>query len=358
MTTYAPVPGGPYMRKNKSVQRSMVLVMLALLPATAYGFYLYGWPSIILFFVTLASAFAFEVICLRIRNQPIQIFAFDGSAIVTAWLIAVSLPPWAPWWIGVLGSAIAIVIGKHPYGGLGQNVFNPAMVARVALLISFPLEMTIFIKPIPIFSEMAPSLGDSLGIIFGGASYDAFTSASLLGTIRTELGQGMVIGDILRDSYQPLAWMIGNATGSLGEGAALLLTAGGIFLIYHRVITWHIPVSTIASIAIIAALFHLIDATRYPDAMVHVFTGATFLTAFFIATDPVTSPMSPRGQLFFGAALGILIYILRTWSVYPEGASFAILIMNALTPMIDRYLRPRIFGRTYKGEPLKPEKRP
>lgn len=353
MTTHATVPGGPYMRKNKSVQKSMALVMLALLPATAYGFYLFGWPSIILFVVTLASAFVFEVLCLKVRSQPLRIFAFDGSAIVTAWLIAVSLPPWTPWWVGVLGSAIAIIISKHPYGGLGQNVFNPAMVARVALLISFPLEMTIFVNPVPMFSADAPSLMESFRIIFGGASYDAFTSASVLGVIKTGLGQGMAMGDIMQGSYQPLTWMIGNEPGSMGEVSAILLTAGGILLIYHRVITWHIPVSTIASIAGVAALFHFIDGSRYPDAMVHLFAGATFLTAFFIATDPVTSPMSPRGQLFFGVALGVLIYILRTWSVYPEGASFAILIMNALTPMIDRYLRPRIFGRTYKGDPLK-----
>ena len=351
--TQIPPMSGPYLHKNKSVQRSMILVMLALCPATAYGFFVFGWPSIILFFITIGSAIFFEVICLKIAGRSVSIYAFDGSAFLTAWLLAASLPPWAPWWVGVVGAGIAIIIGKQVYGGLGQNVFNPAMVARVALLISFPLEMTTFIEPLPIFSEGAPGFIDSIGIIFGTGTFDAISSASILDSIKTEVGQGAALGDVLEGKYQPINWMLGNASGSLAEGAAILLILGGVALIFARIITWHVPVSTIITVAVFATVFNLIDGGKYPDAMVHVFTGSTILAAFFIATDPVTSPMSPKGQIYFGIGLGALVYIIRTWTAYPEGVSFAILIMNALTPLIDRYLRPRIFGRTLKGDPLK-----
>lgn len=356
--TLIPPMSGPYLRKNKSVRRTMLLVMAALTPATLYGFYLYGWPAIILFCVTLGSAMLFEIIGLLLAKRPLETFALDGSALLTAWLLAVSLPPWAPWWIAVVGSGIAIIVGKQVFGGLGQNVFNPAMVARIALLISFPLEMTRFIEPTPMLSSAAPGFLESFGIIFGGGNIDAFSSATLLDSIKTGVGQGAVVGDIMSGHYSPGAWILGNNSGSLGEGSDILLLLGGIALIFTRVIRWHIPVATLASMAVIATLFNLIDADRYPDAMVHLFTGTTMLGAFFIATDPVTSPMSPKGQICFGIGLGVLVFVIRTWTQYPEGMSFAILLMNALTPLINRYLRPRIFGRTIKGDPLKLVERP
>lgn len=356
--TYIPPMSGPYLRKNKSVRRSMLIVMSALLPATCYGFYLYGWPSIILFCVTLGSAILFEILCLLVAKRSIDTFAADGSALLTAWLLAVSLPPWAPWWIGVVGSGIAIVIGKQVFGGLGQNVFNPAMVARVALLISFPYEMTRFIEPTPLWSLYTPSLGESFGIIFGLNSFDAVSSATLLDGIKTQLAQGASLGGALADKYAPTAWILGNHSGSLGEGSDILLLAGGIVLIFTRVIRWHIPVATLLALAAIATLFNLYDPNKYPDAMVHLFTGTTMLGAFFIATDPVTSPMSPKGQICFGIGLALLVYIIRTWAQYPEGMSFAILLMNAMTPLINRYMRPRIFGRTSKGDPLRLAEKP
>lgn len=357
MTNISPI-SGPYLRKDKSVRRTMMLVMAALVPATFYGFYLYGWPAIILFGITLGSAMAFEVICLILAKRSVSTFTSDGSAILTAWLLAISLPPWSPWWIAVVGSGVAIIIGKQVFGGLGQNVFNPAMVARVVLLISFPLEMTSFVAPTPIFSSAAPSFADSVGIIFGFNDIDVVTGATLLDSIKTELGNGGVISGVLEEQYTPGHWIIGNHIGSLGEGPDLLLLLGGIALIYTRVIRWHIPVVTLLTLAIIATVFNLIDADRYPDAMVHLFTGTTMLGAFFIATDPVTSPSSPKGQICFGIGLALLIYVIRTWSQYPEGMSFAILLMNALTPLINRYLRPRIFGRTNNGDPLKLMEKP
>lgn len=353
MSDYSPV-SAPYLRKNKSVRRTMLLVMAALTPATLYGFYLYGWPAIMLFVITLGSAMVFEIAGLWLTQRPISTFALDGSAMLTAWLLAVSLPPWAPWWIAVVGSGVAIVIGKQVYGGLGQNVFNPAMVARVALLISFPLEMTMFVEPRPMFSANAPGLIESLGITFGAGAgaIDGVAGATILDSIKNGVAQGTSVQTIMEGRYQPLEWILGNNSGSLAEGPDILLLAGGIVLIFMRVIRWHIPVSMLLSVFVMATFFNFLDGNKYPDAMIHLFNGTTMLAAFYIATDPVTSPMSPKGQICFGIGLGVLVYVIRTWTQYPEGMSFAILLMNAVTPLIDRYLRPRIFGRTRSGDPL------
>ena len=347
-----PEMSGPYVRKKKSVTRTMTLVMLALMPATLYGLYLYGWPAIILFTVSIVSAILFEVLSLLIARKPVARFASDGSAILTAWFLAISLPPWAPWWIAVVGSAVAIIVGKHVFGGLGQNVFNPAMVGRVVLLISFPLEMTSFVQASPLLSADAPNFLQSLHIVFGSTPIDAYTGATVLDSIKSFVGQGGSVHDSLVGLYDLKSWLIGSNAGSMAEGADILLFIGGMMLIFTRVIRWFIPISTLVTIAAISTVFNLIDPSAYPDAMVHLFTGSAMLGAFFIATDPVTSPTSPKGQLFFGVVLGMLIYVIRTWAQYPEGMSFAILLMNAVTPLINRYMRPRIFGRTVRGDPL------
>ncbi len=347
-----PEMSGPYVRKEKSVTRTMMLVVVALAPATFYGLYLYGWPAIILFTITIVSAMVFEVLSLIIARKPVIRFASDGSALLTAWILAISLPPWAPWWIAVLGSAVAIIIGKQVFGGLGQNVFNPAMVGRVVLLISFPLEMTSFVHPAPLLSSGAPSFLHSMEIIFGGVTMDAYTGATILDSVKTIVGQGGTVQDSLTGQYAIGNWLLGSHAGSMAEGADILLLLGGVMLIFTRVIRWFIPISMLIAIAAISTVFNLIDPATYPDAMVHLFTGSAMLGAFYIATDPVTSPTSPKGQIFFGVVLGILIYVIRTWAQYPEGMSFAILLMNAVTPLINRYMRPRIFGRTLKGDPL------
>ena len=347
-----PEMSGPYVRKKKSVTRTMVLVMVALVPATAYGLYLYGWPAIILFTTAIVSALLFEVVSLVIAKKPVLRFASDGSAMLTAWLLAISLPPWAPWWIAVIGSAMAIIVGKHVFGGLGQNVFNPAMVGRVVLLLSFPLEMTAFVKPMPLLSVDAPTFLEGMRIVFGGISIDAYTGATVLDSVKVAVSQGGTVQEWGVGQQSLGAWLVGNNAGSMAEGADILLLIGGVMLVFTRVIRWFIPVATLVAIAVISTIFHLIDPTVYPDATIHLFTGSAVLGAFFIATDPVTSPTSPKGQLFFGAVLGLLIYLIRTWAQYPEGMSFAILLMNAVTPLINRYMRPRIFGRTNKGDPL------
>lgn len=349
-----PRTSAPYAHDRGSVRRTMFLVLAALTPATAFGLYQFGWPAIYLFALTAVAAVVVEALCLLMARRPLRPFLTDGSALLTGWLLALSLPPWAPWWIGVLGAAIAIVLGKHVFGGLGQNVFNPAMVARVALLISFPLEMTAFTAPLPLASPGAHGAFDALAVTFGlggAAPVDAVSSASILAHVKAELTRGVAVDQSLLWGLDQL--MLGAVPGSMGETSGVLLLIGGLFLIQRRVISWHIPVAMLGTLAALATVFHLIDPARHADALVHLTSGAAILGAFFIATDLVTSPVTPRGQLIFGAGCGALVFIIRSWAGYPEGVAFAVLLMNALTPLIDRYVRPRVYGRTPKGEPLK-----
>ncbi|MES9990847.1 MAG: RnfABCDGE type electron transport complex subunit D [Candidatus Thiodiazotropha sp.] len=344
---------GPYTHARNSIRRTMGLVLLALLPATLYSLYLFGWPAIFLFVTTILAALIFEAGSLRMSGKPVRPFLLDGSALLTGWLLAMTLPPWAPWWIGLVGAFLAIVIGKQVFGGIGQNLFNPAMVARVALLISFPLEMTLFNGPVPLFSAQAPGFLESLAITFGHSDHlDAISSATTLGHLKTELGRGVALETASSEVASLWQLTLGEAGGSLGETSALLLLLGGLFLIYKRIITWHIPVAMLGSLALLATLFHLIDPQNYVGPLTHLLSGAAILCAFFIATDLVTSPVSIRGQLIFGAGVGLLVYAIRTWAGYPEGVAFAVMLMNACTPLIDHYLKPRIYGRDRKGEPL------
>jgi len=256
----------------------------------------------------------------------------------------------------VVGSLIAIVVAKQVFGGIGQNLFNPAMVARMALLISFPPEMTSFVSPQPLFAAGSPGFLEGLAITFGGASswsqLDAVTSATLLGHLRTELGQGHTLSQVFPEGFGAARSAAGLVSGSMGETSAVLILLGGLFLVYKRIITWHIPAAMVGTLALLAALMQLYDPEHYAGPLYHLVSGATLLGAFFIATDLVTSPVSPRGQLIFGAGCGLLVYVIRTWAGYPEGVAFAVMIMNACTPLIDHWVKPRVYGRDRRGEPL------
>jgi electron transport complex protein RnfD len=340
----------PHAHAPTSVPRLMALVMGALVPATVLGFWLYGWPAVNLWCCTVLACVAVEYACLRLAGKSPAAYLGDGSAVLTAWLLALSLPPWAPWWIGAVGGAFAMAIGKHVFGGIGQNLFNPAMLARVALLISFPVEMTTWIAPTPLFSLTTPSFTDALTITFGGLpAADAVSGASLLGHIKTELIRGTSVEQAVTGHFDPALASIGMRTGSLGETSAALLAAGGVLLLWQRTITWHIPLTMLLGIAVPAAALHAFDPAHYAGPMLHLLSGSVILGAFFIATDPVTSPSSRAGQLAFGAGCGFLTYVIRTWGGYPEGVAFAVLLMNAATPIIDRYLRPRVYGRSRRG---------
>jgi Na+-translocating ferredoxin:NAD+ oxidoreductase subunit D len=342
-------PTAPHALTPSSVSRTMLTVVLALVPATLYGFLLYGWPAFYLWLITVTTALLGEAFGLRLSGQKAGPVLFDGSALLTGWLLAMSLPPWAPWWIGAIGGLFSTLIAKQVFGGLGQNLFNPAMVARVFLLISFPVPMTVWIGA----SAALPGPLDGLLVTFGAApNLDAVSSASLLGHAKTELSRGI---DLLHSlAAAPGNTLLGARPGSLGETSALLIAAGGIALLVLRIITWHIPLAMFVGVALPAAIAHGVDPARYLDVWTHLISGGVVLGAFFIATDYVTSPNTPLGQLLFGFGCGFLTYVIRTWGGYPEGVAFAVLLMNALTPVIDRYIKPRVYGRNWRGKALDP----
>ncbi len=350
MINHANTVAAPHAHDRSSVERIMLHVCGALMPCTVFGLYLFGWPAFNLLIITSGAAVATEALCLRAIGAPLTRLR-DCSALLTGWLLALSLPPWAPWWIGVGGSAFAIAIGKQLYGGIGQNPFNPAMLARVALLISFPVQMTTWVNVTPILAHDAPSIEQALRITFGGATTEGMTGATALGHLRTALTQHANAKDVLAD-FDWLDALLGFNRGSLGETSEILVLLGGLWLLYQRIISWHIPLAMLAALGAIAGFFHLMDPAHHGSALFHLTSGGIMLGAFFIATDLVTSPASPSGKLLFGAGCGIVTYIIRSWAGFPEGVAFAVLFMNALTPLIDRYFKPRIFGRNQQGEPL------
>ncbi|WP_289153521.1 RnfABCDGE type electron transport complex subunit D [uncultured Salipiger sp.] len=341
----------PHTHSMFTVSRTMVAVMVCLSPATALGLYQFGWPAALLFLVTLLAAWLFELLCLVVAGRPVAPFARDGSALLTGWLVAMTLPPWAPWWVGVVGAGIAIVIGKHLFGGLGQNLFNPAMVSRAMLLIALPVPMTQWVVPMDPTRE--PSLPEALAITFGGgAPVDAVSSASVLGTLQSQLDAGTPMAQILQQIPDLHAQLTGFMAGSLGETSALLLLAGGLCLVFLRIITVVTPAAVLGSLFTLAGIAWLIAPDRFPPPLMHLTSGATMLSAFFIATDYVTSPVTQMGKLVYGIGIGALIFVIRSFGAFPEGVAFAVLLMNACTPLIDTYIRPRIFGRTRSGKPL------
>jgi RnfABCDGE-type electron transport complex D subunit len=354
LTLLQPAPAvAPHIPGAGSVSRTMFIVQACLVPATLYGFYLYGWPAIHLWCLTVAGCVFWEIFCIRLTGREAGPFVMDGSAILTGWLLALTLPPWAPWWVAVVGSLLAVVFGKHVFGGLGQNLFNPAMVARVALLVSFPVPLTQWVMPLPITAAGAPGFIEGLQIMMGHLAIpDAVSSASLLGHTKTELSRGIDVLHSLSGEHENLLSYIGARPGSLGETASWLILGGGLAMLGLGVITWHIPVAFMAGLLIPALIGHNINPARYLDVSTHLLSGGAMLGAFFIATDYVTSPSTSKGKLIFAAGCGFLVYVIRTWGGYPEGVAFAVLLMNTLTPVIDRFTKPRILGRDKRGRPL------
>jgi Na+-translocating ferredoxin:NAD+ oxidoreductase subunit D len=313
----------PHIHDPQGTDRVMRAVIYALLPACAVSVYLFGLPALVLLLVCVAGCLASEALCQRLMGQAHSLR--DGSAALTGILLAMNLPPSAPWWLALIGCVVAIGIGKQVFGGLGYNPFNPALVARVVLLISFPVQMTTWTAPAPLSS-----------------GYDAVTTATPLGEVQTAV---MLTGRLPEGLETNLGqYLLGFQGGSLGEMSALALLAGALFLFWKRVLTWHIPVSFAGSVIVLSGLFWLIDPSRYPSPLFHLLTGGMVLGIFFMATDMVTSPITPVGMLLFGLGCGVLTVIIRLFGGYPEGVSFAILLMNACTPLIDRFIRPRKFG--------------
>jgi len=333
----------PYIQNNESISQMMLAVMFALIPGTLVYIHFFGWGVMVNIVVAVITALICEATILKIRKRPIKPFIYDGTAVLTAILLALALPTLTPWWLAALGSAFAIIIAKHLYGGMGYNPFNPAMVGYAMLLIAFPKEMTAWIPAethgLDAFDTIKYSLFETLP---AGLSYDAITMATPLDSIKTQLSLGYTLDEIQTAN----ATLFGNIAGYGWEWINIMYLIGGIILISIRVISWHIPVAMLGSLALMAMLFNFADADSYAPISFHLFGGAAMLGAFFIATDPVSAAASNRGRLIYGAGIGVLIYVIRTWGGYPDAIAFSVLLMNMAVPMIDYYTKPRVFGES------------
>lgn len=326
---------------GSSVSTIMLMVLAALMPAIGAYYYFFGPAVLIGLALASVTALAAEAAMLKLRGYPVKYFLFDGSALLTGWLLALSIPPLAPWWLIVVGTAFAIIVAKHLYGGLGNNLFNPAMAGFAVLMISFPTYMTQWPAPL-MLSHHAVGFSEALQYYFSGtlsgANLDAVTMATPLDTLKTQLSLQHTVSEVRN---MPI---FGNFGGKGGEVIAAMYLLGGLFLLKRRIITWHTPASFLVTLFAIAAIFNGIDASRYASPMFHLFTGGAMLGAFFIATDYVTAPTTPRGKLIFGTGVGVLEYVIRVFGGYPDGIAFSILIMNSAVPLIDAYTQPRVFG--------------
>lgn len=331
----------PFLSGINSVTKQMITLLFALIPAISTIVYFFGPAVLITIILAIVVALLAETLMLKLRDRPLKPFLTDGSAVVTAVLLAIALPPLAPWWLTTIGIIFAIVFAKHLYGGLGYNPFNPAMVAYVLLLISFPLEMTSWL-PVASLSEHSIDLSSAFQLIFNGQatglSIDALSGATPLDAMKTQLGLLQTPAQIIE---QPL---FSDFAGKGWQSINIAFALGGIFLIYRRVISWHIPVAMLVALTLISTLTYLVSPETTATPLFHLLSGGTMIGAFFIATDPITAATTIKGRLIFGAGVGLLTYIIRVWGGYPDGIAFAVLLMNMLTPLIDYYTQPRVYG--------------
>lgn len=328
----------PYLLKEASVQRVMLKVLLALLPGIAAYVWLFGPAILVHIALTTVAALVGEALMLKVRRRPVEMFLTDLSAVVTAWLIALTFPPIAPWWLTVTATLFAIVVAKQLYGGLGQNPFNPAMIAYAISIVSFPALMSQWPGTDGQFSSQ-------LQVIFGLAPrVDGMTSATPLDALKTAL---MLAGDshtATVTSIQANPKTFGMMGGVGWEWIAVAYLLGGLWLIQQRVITWHMPAAFIAGMTLIAAPLWLWQPDTYASPLFHLLSGGAMLGAFFIVTDPVTGATTPRGKLVFAAGIGLLAYLIRVFGGYPDGVAFAVLLFNICVPLIDMYTQPPVFG--------------
>jgi electron transport complex protein RnfD len=327
----------PHLPVSASVSGMMLRVLIALLPGTVCIFWLFGWGIVINILLASVTAVVAEAAVLTLRKRPITTL-LDGSALVTGVLLALALPPLTPWWIPVIGCLFAIVIAKQLYGGLGYNPFNPAMAGYVVLLISFPLELTLWPAP-----GLQPGFTDTLihtftGVLPAEHTLDSLTMATPMDEIKSRLGLSETLGEL---HGSPL---FGSFAGAGWEWINLWFLLGGLWLLYARVIQWQIPAGMLGGLAFIAFIFFAKNPDVYTTPLFQLFSGAAMLGAFFIATDPVSACTTPHGRLYYGIGIGVLTYIIRTWGGYPDGVAFAVLLMNMAAPTIDFYTRPRVFG--------------
>lgn len=344
------IASSPYTHNQRQTSRIMMLVLLAALPGIIAQLWFFGWGTLLQIVLAAISALAAEAAVLKLRKQPIAPILKDNSALLTGLLLAVSIPPLAPWWMVVLGTAFAVIIAKQLYGGLGQNPFNPAMIGYVVLLISFPVQMTSWLPPQEIATTV-PGFFDALNVIFNGHTasggdmntlrmgIDGISQATPLDTFKTSLHAGRTVEQVMQ--YPIFSGML---AGAGWQWVNLAWLAGGIVLLWQKAIRWHIPVSFLLSLAVCATLGWIFSPESLASPQLHLLSGATMIGAFFILTDPVTASTTNRGRLIFGALAGLLVWLIRSFGGYPDGVAFAVLLANITVPLIDYYTRPRVYG--------------
>lgn len=331
------LPNSPYLRAEVSTTRVMLKVLLALLPAIAAYVWQFGPGILIQLALASVTALVCEAFMLALRKRPVRAYLADLSALVTAWLIALAFPAIAPWWLVVTGTAIAIVVAKHLYGGLGQNPFNPAMVAYALMIVAFPSLMSQW-------PAAGLDLAGQIQAIFGHAdpaarAVDAIASATPLDTLRTGLRvPGATVETVMQSP------VFGWAGGKSWEWVTAGYLLGGLWLWQQRVITWHIPLAFLGTLAVVSGIFWLVQPAAYASPLLHVVAGGSLLGAFFILTDPVSASTTPRGKLIYAAGAALLTYLIRAFGAFPDGVAFATLLLNICVPLIDMKTQPPVFG--------------
>lgn len=332
----------PFIHNDNSVQKLMFKVQLAAMPALIVHIYFFGFGITLQWMLGLITLIIVEGGLLKLRKRPVMPFLTDFSGVVTVTLLVFCIPPESPWWVIVTGVSFSLVFGKHLFGGIGYNPFNPAMLGYAFLLISFPVEITQWTLPSTI-SEHHLSFIDSFHYIFTGAipNFDIqqVTGATPLDTIKTDLTTGVIVphtlnSSLFHENHFPYGWTELNIAFMLG----------GLWLLLNGTIRWQYPVGFLGSLALMAGIFHAIDPNTYAPISVHLFSGGIMIAAFFIITDPVTSSTTPRGRLVFAIGIGCLVYIIRNWGAFPDGIAFAVLLLNMCVPFIDQYTKPRVAG--------------
>lgn len=329
------ISASPHIHSNRSTKNLMYDVLYALIPAFIISVYLFGISALIVTSVAVISCILFEYVIQKyLLKTPVTIS--DGSALITGVLLAFNVPSSLPIWMVIVGSLVAIGIAKLSFGGIGYNIFNPALVARVFLLVSFPVQMTTW--PVPFENNMT--------------LVDAVTGETTLGMIKEGLMYGETMATISEKLPSAMDLLLGITSGSIGEMSGLALLLGGIFLLARKVITWHIPITLLATMFVMTGIFWLVDPEQYANPLIHVLSGGAILGAFYMATDLVTSPVTKKGMIVFAIGIGVITVVIRLFGAYPEGISFAIIIMNAFVPLINKYFKPRRFGSPIKSKIL------
>ncbi len=333
------ITSSPHWHNNQTITGIMLNVCLALIPGILCYIWFFGWGILIQCVLAVVFAALLEFVVLKLRQRDPYPFLRDGSAVVTALLFAVSVSPLLPWWASLAGIAFAIILSKHVFGGLGNNLFNPAMAGYIFILLCFPAYMNAW-PPATGPGVASVNLGEYLDSIFSisGTAFDAFSGATPLNAMKSQLGLMSTVSEIRTGP------LFGHFGGTGWEWINFSFLLGGMYLLFRGIIKWHIPISVLAGVFLISSVFHLYDTDLYASPLFHICSGGTILCAFFIATDPITAATSNKGRLIYGGLIGVLAWVIRTWGAFPDGVGFAVLIANAFVPLIDLLTRPRVFG--------------